>query len=206
MKKIMIFLISLLLISNAIAVDPDEQSMELNILDERTAKVIIEETDSIEASGNGNSNDSNHEETIGICDFDGNGIIDIDDTIYQSIVMSWFSYATPDLRADLYEDGVIDINDIIVFSQNRNIDGWCHKTFWGKLNPEEPVVENHNSPSVRKPKQVEELEVEEQLNIEELDDEIEELPQEKEAGFFKNWVNVFMSNLTIVLSFLAALI
>jgi parallel beta-helix repeat protein len=69
------------------------------------------------------------------CDFDGDGDIDLFDAMHQSIVISWFGYADQDLRVDLYEDGQIDLNDVIIFSQNIQTEGWCHETFWRHLEP-----------------------------------------------------------------------
>lgn len=143
------------------------------------------------------------------CDFDGNGQIDLDDAIYQSIVMQWFTYSTPDLRADLYEDGIIDLNDIIIFSQNKNTAGWCHNTFWAKLNPEEPIVEDTNDPRVRNPQQNREILVESfntEEPVEETSDEDEVLPLVPKVGFFKGIVDFFMGNLTKAVEFVSNLI
>jgi hypothetical protein len=71
------------------------------------------------------------------CDMNGDGVTGYLDKDYSDQVRSWI--ATRDLRADISNDGKVDLTDWILIVQNYKVDGWCHETFWKYF---EPVKEN----------------------------------------------------------------
>jgi len=70
-----------------------------------------------------------------ICDFNGDGVADLSDVVYQTQIMNWLYEG--DLRADLNGDGVVNLSDVTLFASQIGEEGWCHATFWELLNPEE---------------------------------------------------------------------
>lgn len=84
---------------------------------------------------------TNAEET-NACDYDGDGDIDLTDIIYHSMIVGEYQNQNP--IWDLHVDGVVDLSDIIIFSQNIHTPGWCHAQFWDYLS-DEPEQETHQS-------------------------------------------------------------
>jgi len=71
----------------------------------------------------------------GSCDMNGDGVVDLTDTVYLAQVTGWLR--DHDLRADLNNDGIVNLVDISMFSQGMQEEGWCHENFWDLLNDEE---------------------------------------------------------------------
>ena len=135
MKKLMVLLISLLMISSVTAMPVMEDSEQTNQLD--ISKLKEKPSTDVKATKSISTSSSRPERNIKNCDFNGDGVANLTDTIYLTEVISW--YTERDSRFDLNGDEIVNLTDVAIFSQSMKKEKWCHATFWSYL--EEPEVE-----------------------------------------------------------------
>ena len=76
---------------------------------------------------------------LGSCDVNGDGLISLTDAVYLAEINSWFS--NQDLRADLNNDGKVDLTDIGLWATYSQEEGWCYNNMWQYFEEEEEQEE-----------------------------------------------------------------